>query len=140
MPSCKLVIVTISEARFSSLSISVASVSTTATAPPPSVQIVEKSLPPVLDESSVSRFTTGAFTFPTVIVTTSVSLKAPPVPVLPKSSVVTVTVAVPLKDVVGVKVDPSKAVLISAIVPVNVIVVSSVPSPTVKVTGLFAYR
>ena len=84
--------------------------------------------------SATSNVGASLTTTPTAMLITSVSVNAPPVPVLPRSSVETVTVAVPLKDVFGVKVEPSRAVLISSMVPVNVIVVSSVPSPTVNVT------
>ena len=64
----------------------------------------------------------------------SVSLCAPPEPLLPRSLVVTVNPPMPAKPLVGVKVIPSSAALMFASVPVNVIVVFSVPLPTVKVS------
>ena len=73
------------------------------------------------------------------MVTESVSLKLPPVPVLPLSSVrmvilppkaVPATVALLFKLAVGLKIKPFNAALILATVPVIRIVSSSVPSLT----------
>ena len=72
---------------------------------------------------------------PTVMPIVSTSCNDPPLPVLPWSSVVIVIVAVPLKEALGVKVSPSRDVLMSSIVPVKVMSVSSVPSPTEKIKG-----
>ena len=68
--------------------------------------------------------------------TESVSESGPPVPLLPWSFVVIVTLAVPLKPKFGVKLIPLSAALILAMVPVKVIVASAVPSPTVKARPL----
>ena len=68
----------------------------------------------------------------TVMLIVSSSVSAPP-PVLPWSSVWIRRVATPLNPRSGVKTKPSKALLMSAWVPVNTIVVSSKPSPTLKV-------
>src|ERR1044072_6158379 len=63
------------------------------------------------------------------MLTVSVSVFAPPDPLLPRSFVVMVKVAAPLKPSVGVKLMPFKAALMLLIVPWNVIVASAVPSP-----------
>ncbi len=62
----------------------------------------------------------------------SVSLCAPPLPVLPWSLVVICKLAAPLKSAVGTKLNPSSAALRSASVPVKVITASATPSPAVK--------
>ncbi len=67
------------------------------------------------------------------MVTESVSERAPPEPVLPRSLVVISKPAVPLKLADDVNDRPLSAALILAIVPVKVIAASAVPSPTEKV-------
>ena len=69
----------------------------------------------------------------TVIATESVSLFAPPVPENPWPFVVIERLAAPLKFGVGAKPSPFSRPLIAAIVPVNVMLASLVPSPTLKV-------
>ena len=64
------------------------------------------------------------------MVTVSLSVRVPPVPVLPWSLVTIWRLAAPVKLAVGLKLSPARAVLTAAIVPVNVIVASAVPSPT----------
>ena len=76
----------------------------------------------------------------TLIVIVSLSVKVPPVPVLPWSLVTIWRLAVPEKAAVGLKLSPASAVLTAAIVPVNVIVASAVPSPTVKVRPVTVER
>ena len=68
----------------------------------------------------------------TLIATESVSLSAPPLPVLPRSFVTTWRPAAPLNPLVGLNDRPLRAVLIAAMVPLKVIVGSAVPSPVVK--------
>src|SRR6185295_17055554 len=63
------------------------------------------------------------------MLTVSVSDLAPPDPVLPRSFVVMVNKAAPLKPSVGVKLMPLRAVLMLLMVPWNVIDESAVPSP-----------
>ena len=75
--------------------------------------------------------TTGALA--TVIVTVSVSLRVPPLPVLPRSLVTILRLAAPVKLVVGLKLRPARAALMLPMVPVNIIVASAVPSPALKV-------
>ena len=70
----------------------------------------------------------------TVMATVSLSVRVPPVPVLPWSLVTICRLAAPVKLVVGLKLSPDSAVLTSANVPVNVIVASAVPSPTENVS------
>ena len=70
----------------------------------------------------------------TVTATVSVSLSAPPGPVLPRSSVEICTLALPMKPGVATKVAPASAALMSAMVPVKVMVASAVPSPVLKVS------
>ncbi len=78
---------------------------------------------------------TGAsFTAVTVMFTVSVSLKAPPDPVLPKSLVTIWILAAPLKLAVGVKLMPLSAALMLLIVPVITIVEFAVPLPVVKLS------
>lgn len=61
---------------------------------------------------------TGASLTPTTVIdTVSVSLFAPPLPVLPRSLVVIVNTAVPAKFAVGVYVTDASAVLIALSVP-----------------------
>ena len=62
--------------------------------------------------------------------TVSLSVRVPPVPVLPWSLVTICRLAAPVKLVVGLKLNPDRAVLTAANDPVNVIVASAVPSPT----------
>ena len=76
---------------------------------------------------------TGAlFTGVTLIVTESVSLCAPPLPLPPWSLVAIVIPAAPVKFRVGRKLMPARAVFTAAIVPVKVMLASAVPSPTLK--------
>jgi hypothetical protein len=76
---------------------------------------------------------TGAsLTAVTVMLTESLSFFAPPAPVLPWSSVVSVKSAAPLKLAVGVKLRPFNAALTSASVPVKTMLASAVPSPVAK--------
>ena len=72
-------------------------------------------------------FTGASLTALTVMATVSVSVWAPPEPVLPWSLVVTVRLAVPLKLPVGWNTRPLRAVLMLASVPVTVTV--PVPLP-----------
>ena len=72
--------------------------------------------------------------------TLSVSVKVPPLPVLPRSLVTICRFAAPLKLSVGAKLRPSKAALMLAIVPVKVIVESDVPSPALKVRPVVPFR
>ncbi len=132
-PSSGLVISIWQPPRFTlSRSVIARSLSTMATEPPPTVQIVAKFAPPAPELLLASRSTTGACELPTAIWMVSVSLRASPEPVLPRSLVAKVMLAYPLYPLSGVKTNPSSAVFISAMVPVKVIVVSSVPSPIVK--------
>ena len=71
---------------------------------------------------------------PTVITTSSLSVCAPPLPLPPRSSVAMVSSALPANSESGMKVMPSSATLMAAIVPVKVIAASSPPSPEVKVS------
>ena len=66
----------------------------------------------------------------TLMVTVSVSVRVPPVPVAPRSLLTICRLAAPVKLVVGLKLSPFRAVLTAEMVPVNVIVASAVPSPT----------
>ena len=68
------------------------------------------------------------------MVTVSLSVRVPPVPVLPWSLVTIWRLAAPEKPAVGLKLSPASAVLTAVIVPVNVIVASAVPSPTENVS------
>ena len=72
----------------------------------------------------------------TVMFTVSVSLSAPPEPVLPRSFVLICRLAAPVKFAVGTKLSPFNAVLIAETVPVNVVVASFTPSPALKVNPL----
>ena len=65
----------------------------------------------------------------TLTTTESVSLPGPPAPVFPKSLVLTVTKALPEKLKSGSKRTPSRAALISVLLPVNTIVASPAPDP-----------
>ena len=69
----------------------------------------------------------------TLTVTAVEAVSGPPAPVLPRSSTVTATLAAPLKFAVGPNVKPSRAALMSAIVPVKTSVASFVPVPVVNV-------
>ena len=81
----------------------------------------------------------GSFTPLTVMATRSESLRAPPAPLLPWSSVIISTLALPLKFGVGSNTNPSRALLISVIVPVKVTL--AVPSaPPVMVNPLMPLR
>ena len=60
-------------------------------------------------------------------------VKAPPLPELPRSLRLMSSVPLPLKFDVGMKLSPASAALMSASVPVNVIVASVAPSPAVNV-------
>ena len=72
--------------------------------------------------------------FDTVIVIVVLLVKAPPLPVLPRSSISTSSVASPSKSVAEVKVAPLMARLTSLSVPLKVMVSSAVPSPTSNVS------
>ena len=75
---------------------------------------------------------TGAsFTAVTVMPTLSLSLRAPPVPLLPRSLVVIASDAAPLKSAVGANTSPFSAVLIALAVPVKVIVALPLAPPVI---------
>ena len=76
----------------------------------------------------------------TLIVIVSSSVSAPPLPVLPWSSVWICTLAAPIKLVVGEKMSPFKAVLIADSAPVKTITGSAVPLPVVKVNPVTPLR
>ncbi len=67
-----------------------------------------------------------------VILILSESVSVPPVPVFPKSLVVMVSTAVPLKFAVGLNVSVANAALISVCVPRNTKLPSAVPSPVIN--------
>src|SRR5882724_5567837 len=105
--------------------------------PPASISALEMALPLSLQNVSVPSsfmawatgtvFTGASFTALTVMATVSTSVLAPPEPVLPKSLVVTVRLALPLKLPVGWNTRPLRAVLMLARLPVTVTV--PVPLP-----------
>ena len=111
-------------------------------APPTSRSLTEIRLPFRMEKTSEPSSSTfcatgtvlsgASFTALTVMPTVSVSASAPPEPVFPWSSVARVRVTAPLKSAFGSNDIPSSAALMLAAVPVNVIVLSAVPSPTVK--------
>ena len=68
----------------------------------------------------------------TAIATLSVSLRGPPLPVLPRSLVTICSDADPVYAAVGAKLIPLSAALMLAIEPVKVIVAFAVPLPTLK--------
>src|SRR5882672_10581155 len=104
---------------------------------PASTSAMEMALPAALENVSVPSsfmawaagtvFTGASFTALTVMATVSTSVWAPPEPVLPKSLVVTVRLALPLKLPVGANTRPFNAVLMLARLPVTVTV--PVPLP-----------
>src|SRR5882724_6004307 len=104
---------------------------------PASTSAMEMALPPALENVSVPSsfmawatgtvFTGASLMALTVMATVSVSPSAPPEPVLPRSLVVTVRLAAPLKLPVGANTRPLRAVLMLARVPVTVTV--PVPLP-----------
>src|SRR5882724_9205196 len=104
---------------------------------PASTSAMEMALPPALENVSVpSSFmawaagtvlTGASFTALTVMATVSTSVWAPPEPVLPRSLVVTVRLAAPLKLPAGWNTRPLRAVLMLARLPVTVTV--PVPLP-----------
>ena len=79
-------------------------------------------------------FTGGLLTGRTVIATVSVSLWGPPAPVLPRSLVVNLILAPPVKLAGGANCSPFRPALTAANVPVKVMVTSAVPSPAVKLS------
>ncbi len=81
----------------------------------------------------VTKVTIGLTEF-TVIETTSVSVCTPPEPEKPWSLDVMERLARPLNPAIGLKIKPSRAVLISTIVPTKTIVPSFTPEPWVKVS------
>src|SRR5882724_6423846 len=105
--------------------------------PPASISAMEMALPPALLKVSVPSsfmawatgtvFTGASFTALTVMATVSTSVLAPPEPVLPRSLVVTVRLALPLKLPLGANTRPFNAVLMLARLPVTVTV--PVPLP-----------
>ncbi len=76
----------------------------------------------------------------TVIDRLSMSERAAPMPVLARSLVLTCSVVTPVNPSGAAKVAPSSAALISAIVPVNVMMPSLVPLPVLKVNPLVPDR
>ena len=110
---------------------------------PASTSLTESAVPADTENTSVpSRgmvcvpgtvFTGASFTAVTVMFSTSTSVRAPPRPVLARSSVPIWRLAEPLKLAVGVKTSPSSAALMSAMAPVKTAFASAVPSPVVKV-------
>src|SRR5882724_5132421 len=104
---------------------------------PASTSAMEMALPAAVLKVSVPSsfmawaagtvFTGASFTALTVMATVSTSVLAPPEPVLPRSLVVTVRLALPLKLPVGANTRPFNAVLTLARLPVTVTV--PVPLP-----------
>src|SRR5262247_4124590 len=104
---------------------------------PASTSAIEMALPLAVENVSVPSslmvcapgtvLTGASFTALTVMATESLSLRAPPEPVLPWSLVVTVRLAAPLKLPVGANTRPLRALLMLARLPVTVTV--AVPLP-----------
>src|SRR5436305_588432 len=91
--------------------------------------------------AEVGTWLTGAsLTALTLIAITSVALCAPPEPVLPWSFVIKLIAAEPLKLDAGVNVRPFKAVLMSAAVPENTILLLCDPLPVVKVKPFVPFK
>ena len=86
------------------------------------------------------RVTVGGVLSSTTIATLSESVSTPPLPVLPRSEVVNISVSVPLNPIAGLYTKPANAAFTALSTPVKIMSASPTPSPTLKLRSVVVDR